>query len=95
MGFYEWDPVKALYNELRRGISFDEAETVFLDRWRLMMPDDRHSTDKEARMITIGWSGRGRLLGVITSWEDGRRPRIISARRATKRERDEYVRRRR
>jgi uncharacterized DUF497 family protein len=44
----------------------------------------------EERVKTIGWSSMARIIVVITS-EGGPRPRIISARRASKRERDEYL----
>ena len=93
MGLYDWDRRKARRNERKNGVAFPEAETVFLDPDRLEMPDERHSM-YEPRSVTIGWSSLGRLLVVITS-EGGHRPsRIISAWRATKRERDAYVRRR-
>ena len=56
------------------------------------VPDEEHSAVEE-RLQTIGWSALGRLLVVVTSAR-GPRPRIISARRATKRESDVYLRRR-
>jgi uncharacterized DUF497 family protein len=92
MGLYEWDRRKARRNEWKNGVTFPEAETVFLDPNRLEMFDERHS-EYEPRTVTIGWSTLSRLLVVITS-EGGRRPaRIISAWRATKRERNAYARR--
>ena len=93
MGLYRWDRRKARRNERKNGITFPEAETVFLDPNRLEMPDERHST-YEPRTVTIGWSSLGRLLVVISSEGGQRPPRIISAWRATKRERNAYVRRR-
>ena len=91
---FDWDHAKERANIRSRGISFLEARSLFLDEDRLEMPDQRHS-DVELRMITIGWSNRARLLVVVTSERDLESPRIISARRATKRERDVYSRRRR
>jgi uncharacterized DUF497 family protein len=95
VGLYDWDRRKARRNERKNGVTFAEAETVFLDPNRLEMIDELHSA-YEPRTVTIGWSSLGRLLVVITS-EGGhdRSPRIISAWRATKRERNAYVRRRR
>ena len=90
---YTWDSDKEAINVRKRGIDFDEAKSVFRDPGRLEMPDLSHSDD-EPRQLTIGWSNRGRLLVVITSERDPWLPRIISARRATKRERHDYARRR-
>jgi uncharacterized DUF497 family protein len=58
------------------------------------IPDDLHSPD-EPRTLTIGLSNRNRCLVVVTSYRNVQLPRIISAWRATKRERNEYERRRR
>jgi hypothetical protein len=69
-------------------VSFEEAETVpgnALARW---LPDQIR-LDREDRSVVIGLSVLGRLLLVVTS-ERGPRPRIISARRASKRERHAY-----
>jgi uncharacterized DUF497 family protein len=92
MGLYGWDRRKARWNASRHGVTFAEAETVLLHPDRFEIFDDDHS-DYEPRTITIGWSCLGRLLVVITSEGGRRRPRIISAWRATKRERNAYVRR--
>jgi uncharacterized DUF497 family protein len=93
VGLYDWDRRKARRNERKNGVTFAEAETVFLDPNRLEMIDELHSA-YEPRTVTIGWSSLGRLLVVITSEGGHRPPRIISAWRATKRERNAYVRRR-
>jgi len=85
---FDWDPDKAIENDRRRVVSFDEAETVVNHALSRTVPDLEHSSHEE-RFRTIGWSGLGRLLVVVTS-EGGPRPRIISAWRATKRERDAY-----
>jgi uncharacterized DUF497 family protein len=69
-------------------VSFEEAETVLdsdLVRW---FPDQAHSDDAE-RSWAIGPSSLGTFLLMVTS-DDGPRPRIISAWRATKRERRDY-----
>jgi hypothetical protein len=75
----------------KRGITFDEAESVVDNPSSRTRYDDLHSM-REHRFITVGWSSMGRLLVVVTS-NGGLRPRIISAWRATKRERDAYARR--
>ena len=90
---YTWDPTKEAANFHKHGVWFDEAESVFRDRGRREMPDRFHSHD-EPRQRTLGWSNLARLLVVITSERDPLLPRIISARRATKREHDDYARRR-
>lgn len=85
---YGWDPIKAAENLRIHGVSFDEAESALNDPLARMFPDSRHSTD-EPRFWTIGYSNLWRLLVMVTS-EGDHRPRIISARRATKRERRVY-----
>jgi hypothetical protein len=85
---YVWDLEKARINLAKHGVSFDEAATVDLDPNRRRWPDAAHDRDDD-RFITIGHSRGGFLLFVITS-ERGPQPRMVSARRATKRERREY-----
>ena len=88
---YTWDPEKEAENVRKRGIWFGEAKTVLYWRLAIRWFDEAHSQD-EPRFNTIGWSALSRILIVVTS-DDGVQPRIISARRATKRERDAYQRR--
>ncbi|MGD0018145.1 MAG: BrnT family toxin [Candidatus Limnocylindrales bacterium] len=90
---YTWDADKNDANVRKRGIDFDEAKSVHLDEWCIETQDDLHSDD-ESRTLTIGVSYRNRCLVVVTSYRDPESPRIISAWRATKRERNEYERRR-
>lgn len=89
MSGYDWDDIKAERNRRRHGVTFDEAETVARHPLAHRTYDLAHS-DIEFRVKIIGWSDAGRLLVVIVS-QPGPAPRIISARRATKRERDEYL----
>ena len=89
---YTWDPDKEIENVRRHGISFGEARTVLRGHLKFTWFDELHST-YELRFKTIGYSDLGRILVVVTS-EDGGLPRIISAWRASKRERDAYQRRR-
>ena len=85
---YEWDPVKAAANARKHHVSFDEAATVFLDPAALTLLDPDHS-EAEHRVLTIGRSARQRVLLVAHTERDDR-IRIISARRATRREREQY-----
>ena len=88
---YDWDPGKNAENIRVHGVSFLEAETTMNNRLSRSVPDLEHPSIED-RWRTIGWSDLDRLLVVIAS--DGEpRPRIISARRATKRERNAYERR--
>ncbi len=88
MSRYEWDPEKARANLAKHGVSFEEAESAADHRDAQWFPDHTHSLAEE-RFWVFGFSKEGRLLLVVTS-ESGPRPRIISAWRATKRERREY-----
>ena len=85
---FEWDERKAKANVSKHGVSLDEAATVFGDPLSLTIPGPLHST-RERRFVTIGSSYRRRLLVVVHA-ERGHYIRIISARRATRRERTEY-----
>jgi hypothetical protein len=85
---YVWEDGKARDNVANHGVSFEEAETVLDSDMARWFPDVAHS-GYEDRFLAIGPSVLGRFLVVVTS-EGGRRPRIISAWRATKREQREY-----
>ena len=85
---FEWDPKKAESNIEKHGVSFEEASTVFRDPLSLTIDDPLHSTGEE-RMVQIGISYKNRLL-VVVHTERGDNIRIISARKASKRERDNY-----
>ena len=80
---YEWDADKATVNERKHGISFDEAQTVFLDPFAETFDDPDHSVD-ERRFITIGMSTRQHLLFVAHAESGVDRIRIVSARPATR-----------
>ena len=73
------------------GVSFEEAETVFADDNALLLDDPAHSGEED-RAILMGLSARLRLVVVChTLRDDGRTIRLISARKATRRERDQYL----
>ena len=85
MLLFEWDPNKAKENLETHGISFDEASTVFRDVLSLVIHDPLHS-EEEDRFVLIGSSHRNRLL-VIVHTERSNNIRLISARKASKKER--------
>ena len=85
---FEWDPVKAAENVADHGVTFDEASTVFADPLSLLMGDPDHS-EVEDRYLLLGMSVQQRLL-VVAFTDRPPRTRIISARRATRRERRRY-----
>jgi uncharacterized DUF497 family protein len=89
---FEWDPRKAEANAAKHGVSFDEAVTVFLDPDALDGPDLQHSRG-EPRSRRLGRSVDGRVLMVAYTTRrhgDAEAIRLISARRASRRERAAY-----
>ena len=85
---YEWDPAKAQANRKKHEVTFEEAASVFLDPSALTFWDPDHS-EEEDREITIGRSARQRVLFVAHAPRDSR-VRIISARKATRKEQTQY-----
>ena len=85
---FEWDPQKAEGNIEKHGVSFEEASTVFRDHLSLTIDGPLHSTG-EVRMVQIGISHKNRLL-VVVHTERGDNIRIVSTRKATKKERNNY-----
>ena len=86
---FEWDGKKALSNFQKQGVHFHEAQTVFNNPLACIFDDEFHSSD-EPREIIIGHSAKGRLLIVcFTEWAQSI-IRIITARLATNRERQDY-----
>jgi uncharacterized DUF497 family protein len=86
---FEWDSRKAATNIRKHGVSFDEASTVFDDPLAAIFDDETHSTS-EVRELVIGHSVIGRLLVVGFTERPGERLRLISARAATRKERQDY-----
>jgi uncharacterized DUF497 family protein len=86
---FEWDETKAANNIDRHGVSFQEAATVFDDPGFITFLDEEHSTAEE-RYITIGLS-KSRGLLVVAHTERGERIRMISARKATRKEEQFYA----
>ena len=86
---FEWSPEKARANLAKHGVTFLEAASVFEDPGSIVVFDEDHS-DSEERFIIIGYSVKERLL--LVAHADGRegKIRLISARKATRKEREVY-----
>lgn len=85
---FEWDASKAEENVTKHGVRFDEGLTVFANPLARIFDDPDHS-DTERRELIIGHSARHRLVLVAYTERLGR-IRIISARLATRQERNDY-----
>ena len=86
---FEWDSRKARLNALKHGVSFKTATFAFDDPDALVIEDPGHSAH-EPRHWLIGNSGQGALVAVFTIRPPGATVRIISARRADRKERRLY-----
>ena len=87
---FEWDSAKAARNLRKHGVSFEEARTVFGDPNVLIKPDTLHS-GIEDRAHVIGMSSFARLLFVVAVERYENTIRIISARKPTRREAENYA----
>jgi hypothetical protein len=85
---FEWHGAKAAANRAKHKVTFAEAATVFGDPLGRITDDPRHSQGEE-RFVLLGRSDRRRLL-VVMFTERGEALHLISARKATRRERREY-----
>jgi uncharacterized DUF497 family protein len=85
---FEWDKSKAEANLLKHGVSFEEGRSVFASFLSADFPDPEHSLEEE-RWIKLGPAVTNRLL-VVCYVERGEVIRIISVRKATKRETKSY-----
>ena len=87
-----WEPVKALSNIAKHGVTFAQAAMVLVDPLALTIFDATHS-ETEDRWFTLGVS-EGKLLAVSHTYRaagtDSVQVHIISARNATRREREQY-----
>ena len=85
---FVWDREKAAANLRKHGVDFEEAATAFGDPLSITIPDPDHSAGEERRLL-IGEGRAGRLL-VVAHTERGDEIRLITARPATRRERQTY-----
>ena len=84
---YEWDAAKAKANYAKHGVHFADATAVLEDEFALTMRDPY--SQEEERWITMGEDTLGRILVVVYAWR-GDSVRLISARRASTREKKSY-----
>ena len=87
---FDWDQAKANANLKKHGVAFEDARSVFFDEFAVQFLDEDHSCEEE-RFLLLGLSSDAKLLLVChCEREQGNVVRIISARRATKREAAHY-----
>jgi len=87
---FDWDPKKEKSNLEKHKVSFDEARTVFFDDDARVISDPEHS-ESEDRFIIIGLSRSAKVLVVVHCYrQDESLIRIISARKGTKKEEQQY-----
>ena len=87
---FAWDRRKARSNLVKHGVSFEEAQTVFLDENARLIDDPDHSAEEE-RFVLVGYSFQARCLIVSHCYrEPDSVIRLISARRATAHEEEVY-----
>ena len=87
---FHWDPTKAKRNLKNHGVSFNEAKTVFYDDFARQFYDEGHS-EEEGRFLLLGVSNTSRILLIChCELESKDVIRIISARKATAKERELY-----
>lgn len=88
---FTWDPRKALLNQQKHAVTFEEAQTVFYDENATLYFDEDHS-DTEDRYLLLGMSTHSNILVISHCYsENDDVIRIISARKATALEVKEYV----
>jgi len=89
--WFTWDLRKAAAKLRKHRVSFDEARTVFSDDNALLRNDPGHSQDED-RLVLLGLSERLRILVVSRTLRDGGKTiRFISARKATRKEWEQYL----
>lgn len=86
---FEWDDKKNSINIKKHNISFEEAKTVFYDENGILISDEKHSKNEE-RFILLGMSKKTNILVVCHCIRNGDTIRIISSRKANKREIKQY-----
>ena len=87
---FEWDSEKDSINLEKHGIDFTTEKNVFLDPDRIELFDDKHSTLGEYRYLTIGSVGCFTVVIALVYTQRSNNIRIISARNATKKEKEAY-----
>lgn len=92
MYVFDWDESKNLINQNKHGIDFAEASSVFYDERAILFDDPEHSEDEE-RFLLLGMSQNANVCIVCHCYRESDTViRIISARKATRKEQERYVR---
>ena len=92
MYYFDWDENKNRINLEKHGITFQEASTVFYDDRAILFDDPEHSVDEE-RFLLLGMSETAKVCIVCHCYRESDTViRIISARQATRKEEQRYVR---
>ena len=90
MYYFDWDDKKDKKNQKKHGVSFEEASSVFFDEKAILFDDPEHS-DEEDRFLLIGMSNKANVCLVCHCYRKNDEViRIISARKATKKEESRY-----
>ncbi len=88
---FEWDAKKAAANLAKHGVAFEEAQSAFADEGALLL-DDPQSASGEERFVLLGLSAKLRILVVVHCYRGADEViRLISARKADRLERQQYV----
>ncbi len=92
MYYFDWDENKNRINLEKHGITFEEASTVFFDDRAILFDDPEHSIDED-RFLLLGMSETAKVCIVCHCYRESDTViRIISARQATRKEEERYVR---
>ena len=92
MYYFDWDENKNRINLEKHGITFEEASTVFFDDRAILFDDPEHSIDED-RFLLLGISETAKVCIVCHCYRESNTViRIISARQATRKEEQRYVR---
>lgn len=87
---FQWDKDKDVINQRKHSVSFEEAKSVFYDDNAIQFWDETHS-ELEDRFLLLGMSSKMRLLLIVHCYREKESEiRIISARKATKKESQQY-----
>ena len=87
---FEWDHRKDVENRRKHRIGFQEGQTVFTDEFALLLDDPDHSGEED-RFVLLGLSAAFRVLVVVHTYRTQDDViRLISARKAAKKEREQY-----
>ena len=87
----EWDADKAVANFKKHGVRFEEAATALLDPQAQALAQEDADSKDEARWVLVGMSTSARLLSVVYTLRGETRIRLISARKATRKEAKYYA----